>query len=397
MRAMKAMFMTSVLFWGAVPLLAQGNPNNITVAPISFDVPNEDIITEAYFYDWWLVQLRADQQISVTMTAQDGLEPLVGLLDPNRTLVERSDDGAPNTTVSLTYTAPEAGEYTIVATRAGNADGTSVGTYTVTVADVTPNTNIDPYREVTFDCEGQEAANALTIEITEDKQEDAPEQFMTASVYGLAGLQPGLRTTVELDFDPYFDQFCIAEGRFREDRLQLPGGDPIAWEAQVPRTNFQNINDLTRIQLNVGALNGTSGTYVIVIDGLAIERGGDRDLLEIGLGPLAQNEAVLVYAVSDKSTRLDSSVARIDPETNAMTTCDDAGSRDCEDVPAIDDFEWYSAEHGTTVSGGRLDGGIRLTPNSPDKQQVLVASFDGRTYGDYSVVIIGQFPERQNN
>ncbi len=395
MRAIKAIIITAIVCWAASPLLAQGDPNNITVLPINFDVPSEDIITEAYFYDWWLINLQADQQISVTMTGQEGLEPLVGILDPNRALVERSGDGAANATVGLTYTATESGEYTIVATRVGNADGTSVGTYTVTVTDVSPNTISDPYREVTFDCMGEDVPNALTIEILDDKQDDAPEQFVSVSVYGLAGLQPALRTTVEFDFDPFFDQFCTNGERIGAgDRLQLPGGDEISWEAGVPRTNFQDINDLDRIQLNIAAMNGTSGTYVVVINGLTIERDGDRDLVEIGLGPLAQAESVLVYAVADKSTRLDSSVVQIDQGTNAVWVCDDAGSRDCADVPSIEGFAWYSAEHDTTVNGGRLDAGIRLTPNSPDKQQVLLTSFDGRTYGDYAIVIIGQFPQR---
>ena len=381
----------------ALPVLAQqpGDPDDITIAPINYGVTVNDVITEAYFYDWWLIRVQSGATIQVTMTGSEGLEPLVGLLAPNRELVARSEDGSPNTTVSFVYTAEETGEYTVVATRTGNQQGTSVGAYSLKVELLaTPTPEPSLYRQVTLDCNGVNAANALTLEFEDDKDQT---DFITVSVYGLDGFQPALRTTLEFDFEPFYDQFCVTPegegpGVGEGDRLTLPGEDGITFTGGVAKTNFRDANAFGIIQLNVAALNNTGGRYVVVIDGMTVGRDGDRDLLEIGLGPLAQETSLQVYATSDKNSRLDSNLELVNADVDVLRSCDDAGGRGCENVAPIDGFAWFSAEHLTQAEGGKFDAGLRLAPGSPDKQRVLIGGFGGRTYGDYTLVIIGEMP-----
>ncbi len=383
--------------FGVLPALSQPDPNTPTISPIQFDAPVTDIITEAAIFDWWLLNLSAGESIRVTMAGEEGLAPLLGLLDANSNLVQRTEDGNPDGTVTFTYTVEQSGEFRIIATRAGNADGTTVGRYTLTVESVRLTApEPDPYEEVTLDCGGESVPNALTLRIEEDEAQMSP---ISASVYGLEGFQPVLRSTLEFSFDPFFDQFCIVPigegpGVGLGDRLQLPGEDLIEWERGVAKTVYEDLTGFSRVQLNVGAQAGSSGRYVVVIHGLTAGEGGDRDLLEIGLGPLAQEEPLLVYAVSDKSTRLDASIQQIDDGTDVLWQCDDAGVLDCEDVPPIAGFEWYGAEDDLTATANRFDAGILLQPNAPDKQRLLLGAFDGRTSGNYSIVIVGQFPGR---
>ncbi|MEM6281394.1 MAG: hypothetical protein AAF787_04300 [Chloroflexota bacterium] len=370
-----------------------------SILPITPGSTVQDTITEAVIFDWWLVTVREGDTVQVTMTGQDGLAPLLGILDPEQNLVERSADGNPNDTVTMSYTAATTGEYRIVATRTGNADGTTVGPYTlsVDVRGVAPTPEPDPYREVIFDCNGEDVPNALVIEF-----EDDPDQatFVSLSVYGLDGFQPAVRTTLRFDFEPFFDQFCetgegAGPGVGLGDRLTMPGEDPLTLEGSVPKVNFENISQFGIMQLNIAALNETSGRYVIVIDGLTIGPDGDRDLMQLGLGPLAQEAGFTIYQVGSKSTRLDPNIQEINADIQILRECDDAGAFECEDVPTIDGFEWFSSELETTVDGGRFDAGLRFEPGSPDMQSVLFGSFDGRTSGDYTVVIVGEFPPRE--
>ena len=385
-----------------VPLsrtLAQPDDDAPTVAPLNIGATITETITENAIFDWWVIELDAEQTINITMTGADGLAPLLGLLNEQSTLVTRSQDGQPNGTVTLSYTAEESGEFRIVATRVGNQSGTTTGRYTLqagepSTAQPTPTAN--PYREVTFTCSGaDEFTNLLTLEIEEDPDQS---DLVDVSVYGLDGAQPILRNTLEFDFEPFADQFCVqgeqdGVGGGVGDRLQLPGEDELTFEGGIPKTNF-NPPGAFDIQMNIGAEDLDGGHFVVLISGFTVAPDGDRDLLEIGRGPLAQDTPLDVYAVSDKSSRLDTFVERIDAGTTVLEDCDDAGQRDCEQVPPIDGLEWYSAEYDRTVRGGRFDGGLRLPTGTPEQQRVLFGAFDGRTSGDYTIVIIGEIPER---
>lgn len=377
---------------------AQGDPDRPGVFPIGYSAPVAETITEGGIYDWWQFDGAPGVQVRITMTGSEGLEPLVGLLTPNRDLVARSADGAANSTVVVTHTLEQAGVYTVVATRAGNAGGASTGRYELllerTNAPVAPP---DRYREVAFLCNQEEVTNVLTLAIEDDNTQT---EFIGVSVYGLDGFQPALRSTLEFDFEPFYDQFCFrpidgsGPGFGRGDTLQLPGEDEITITDNAVKTNFQNASAFGVYELNIGAVGDAPGRYVVVIDGMTAGRDGDRDLLEIGLGPLARDDSVRVYAVSDKATRLDPFVELVNEDIERLRGCDDAGRQDCAEVPPIDGFRTTSVGLERTLVGGPFDAGLVLAPGEPGRMLVLFGGFAGRTYGDYAIVIVGEYSGR---
>lgn len=378
-------------------VMSQGNPNDITIAPINFGETVSDVISEAYFYDWWEVSLLAGQEIEITMTGRDGLEPLIGLLSPERSLVEQSEAGAANGSVGLRYESEADGTHVIIATRAGNESGTSIGAYTLSL-DLVEAAGVDPYREVLFTCQAEEVTNALTFAVQDDPEQT---EFIGVTVYGLDGFIPALRTTLAFDFEPFADQFCTPSeggegpGWGQGDTLRLPGiNEGTVIEENAVKTTFRDANEFGLLRFNLAAWGESTGRYVIVIDGLEIGRNGDRDLIELGLGPLARETTLYVYAVGNPNTRLDTHIDQIDNARTVIASCDDAGLRDCAAVPSIEGFEAVSVEYQRTVSGSRFDAGMALQPGTPDRMLLRISGFEGRTYGEYAIVIIGEFPPR---
>jgi len=380
-------------------VFAQTGDIPITIDLIGVGETVQDTITEAAIYDWWVYNAQPGDRLQVRMTGTEGLAPLVGLLAPSQEMVARSVDGEPDGTVEMTYTVERSGEFIIVATRAGNATGTSVGAYTLSLnaTRIQPTPAPNPYRTVLLTCDGEDTPNVLTFALDEDSDQT---QAIVISAYGLDGFLPALHTQAILEIAPFFDENCYSytfgEGEaFGDgDRLQLPGEEPIIIENQASRVSLIGDRQAGQITFNLGAVEGAGGRYVIVIEGLRIGEGGDRDLLEIGLGPLAREGSVRVYAVSDKISRLDTQVERLDATGNTLELCDDAGRRACAEVPSIDGFELVNTQFEQQVIGGMFDGGLLLAPGSPDALRVAFGGFDGRTYGGYSIVIIGAYGGR---
>lgn len=121
----------------ALPIMAQEESEDAPITlPLDFDRLVEETITDRAFYDWWTIDLFENDEIHIEMTGYDGLAPLLGILDPDRNLVARSDTDVqpePNGIATLDFTAEYEGRYTIVATREGNEQGTSTGDYTLLV------------------------------------------------------------------------------------------------------------------------------------------------------------------------------------------------------------------------------------------------------------------------
>lgn len=369
---------------------------DITEAPIPQGVPVTDTITADAFFDWWTFSGTEGDEIRVVMTGTDGLAPLVGLLDSSSNLIERSPNGEPDGTVSMTATLPYTGSYRFVATRTGRDEGITTGGYTLlyTVTDSAGPDFANRYAEVVFLCEREEVANALTLDIEDDADQLGR---LRISVYGLDGFDPILRTQLELETEPFFDDFCFGAegdgpGYGRGDLLTLPGQSPLTIDAASTRTTYEEASTLGLIRVNVGARGGSTGRYVVVIDGLTVGPNNDRDLLEVGLGPLARDTTLDVYMVADKTTRLDPYMALLDDELEPVRTCDDAGLRECADVPPLLNFSLDYVQFDADVLAGPFDAGLRLEPGTPDKQRLLMGAFDGRTSGGYAVVIVGEFP-----
>ncbi|MFP4324135.1 MAG: PPC domain-containing protein, partial [Anaerolineales bacterium] len=78
---------------------------------------------------------RAGDEIVITMSAQNGLDPYLVLLRANQEPLAENDDYQPNVNrdAQITYTIPDDGAYIIVATRFEQAEGNTSGAYDLTL------------------------------------------------------------------------------------------------------------------------------------------------------------------------------------------------------------------------------------------------------------------------
>jgi hypothetical protein len=83
----------------------------------------------------------ANTQVTITMTSTDGLDAYLGIMDAEGNIIAEDDDsggGASGYDAQISIRLPESGTYVIIATRAGIDEGTSAGSYTLTVSDGAP-------------------------------------------------------------------------------------------------------------------------------------------------------------------------------------------------------------------------------------------------------------------
>jgi hypothetical protein len=375
----------------AAPVLAQDDME--TVLDITYDSIVEDTITQRAFFDWWMLQAAAGDVVVINMAASGGLEPLIGILDSGGNLVARSEDGAPDSTLTLEYTTPAAGQYTIVATRVGNADGTSIGAYSLRVRranGVVENTN--PYQDVTFRCEDFEVATAATITFSEDQQAGMIHRI---TVYGVDGFQPVIRLNVNQP--QVFEQCNVDAQQTVGDTFTFPGeetrtitADNLTAASQLILNGAEKAGVIT---ITIGSRDGAPGRYMVIFDrGFAIAPKDDVDMFELRLGPLAaETTSMSVYMIGVPNSRLDPFITLPDLEI----TCDDAGRRDCNTLPSFTGAgAVLNEDQGATLVGDRSDAGVLLTPGSPDPISVELSSRGGDTHGEYALVVIGELPPR---
>jgi hypothetical protein len=374
----------------ALPVYAQED------LPVSDSINYDDLVTDTLtarsFWDWWLLQATEGDQIVAEMTGEGGLEPLLGILDPNGTLVARSEDGAADGTITLEYTATETGEYTVVATRVGNENGLSLGSYLLQVrrANETP-THINPYQEVVFRCEDYDVANAATIVFEEDP-EQATSYLIT--IYGLDGFQPVVRAELgALDFTDCARDTTAMFGSV----FALPGEEPFTLVddfAEIAAQLFiPNAAPAGEITFTVGSANGGTGRFIAVIHGLMLTE-SDVDMIRVGQGPLAALKPLAIYMIAEPSSRLDPSLAFAD-DSLAGAICDDAGRRGCEGVPSPDGLYIFLSEQSIEIKPDAFDAGLLLPPGMPQLYDIELSSFNENANGAYSIVLIGELPPRE--
>lgn len=361
---------------------------------IGYDDMVSDTLTERAFWDWWHLQAEAGDVLVIDMQAGEALEPLVGILNPEGTLLARSADGAPGGLVTLEYTVTETAEYTIVATRVGNENGTSTGPYDLRVRRANEAAaRINPYQQVTFRCRDYEVTNAATITFAEDPEQAA---YYHISIYGLDGFRPVIR--VELAAVNLTDCSRDTQG-MAGNSYTLPGEDPIVLTdpdtyadsaAQLLIASAAPVGDVT---LTIGSADGAPGRFIAVIDGFMIGE-DDSDFIRIGQGPLASAAPLTLYMIADTGTRLDPAILLVDEE-DAVLICDDAGRRGCAGVPSPEGLSIYISESNREISAGPFDAGLVLPPGPPQLREVILSSFRSRTTGPYALVLMGELPPRE--
>ena len=370
---------------------AQAQPVTGVAGDIAFGLSVNGTIADDGMFQLWRFEARAGNEVRAGMQAADGLAPLIGILDPAGDLVAASDDGAPNTVVTVTYTIPADGIYMLVATRAGRDQGTTTGSYVLSLAlaNAPAATNPDA-REVTFRCDTAEIATALKIKLDSSLVVEGINYRI--NVYGLDGFQ----TTVRITSDLEVTNLCRRGNTHTlGDYIVLPGETPvIVDEAQQENTFELEINQpevLGDINLAIGSEDAAAGRYLAVVTGLSIDAPGQHDLIQLEVGPLAAQGDVFVYAVA-----VDAANSRLDPYVRLYPNddgCDDAGRRGCEDVPSIAGAGLRLADE-FSLLGDRFDAGVRLRKDDLERQFVEIGSFSGNTSGDYALIIIGTLPPR---
>jgi hypothetical protein len=374
----------------------------VTVAEIAYGALVEDTITDELIFDQWnFFGVRGDVVI-IQMVANDGLAPLLGLANEGGDVFARSDtqpDGtllnAPiNGVAELQVTLQRDGRYTIVATRVGNLEGTTTGSYQLSLSLGV----IDPIKDlqdVTFRCGADEITTAMTMEFNTEGDDG---DYYRVTVYGIDGFEPYIR--FDLSFNPRMDN-CTSDGEgVVGDEYTLPDTAPMTITQGSPY-NAQHIltgmKDLGQINLIIGSRNGAPGRYLAVIEGLAINQPGDSDRVNLRLGPLATSTSMLVYMLRGPNSRLDPQVSLTtftgNPVTPTERICDDAGRRACAEVTVATQYR-VQMQDGTIVNGSRLDAGVKIATGNPDRVLVQFRSRTSSTQGAYTLLILGELPPR---
>lgn len=390
---MKSVLAIILILLMALPAVAQEDAP--MAESISYDSPLQDSITSGAIYDWWYLQASEGDQIVVDMQAKNGLAPLIGILDPNGNLAARSEDGEPNSQVTLEYIAPADGEYRIVATRVGNENGTTTGDYELLVRRANaPIERVNPYQEVVFRCKDYEVTNAAVLEFSDD-----PDQadFYRINVYGMDGFVPIIRVYLDtLDVTDCAQDFQAMDG----DSYTLPGQDTVTVTGNLlnyaSQVTIRGAAEAGVVSLTVGSKDGSTGRFLVVVEGFTISPERDTEFIRVGQGPLAALTPLLVYMISGKNERLDPSMRLVsdDPESDGVV-CDDAGRRGCDDVPSVNGLDVHVSVQDVEIVGDRFDAGVLLPKGAADLREIELSSFSGNTEGKYFLVLMGELPPRE--
>ncbi len=375
------------------PVLAQDDSTVVTVADILFDSVEQDTITNGAFYDWWRVQAVAGDVLVIDMGGSDGLAPLLGILDEGNNLVARSEDGEPNQSITMDYTVPKDGQYTIVATRVGNQEGTTTGRYAIRLRRANPaqeNHSDDQYVDVTFPCRDFEATTAVDLRFSDDPH---PGLSYRMTVYGLDGFVPVIRLKFNVQGQDPFETCNTDAHATLTDTFTLPGEDQRTVTqdslSTVSQLIFNGAEKAGLVDVAIASKDGAPGRYFAVIDGLSIDSAADTDGMDVRMGPLAKLTPLTVYMVAGANSRLDPYMSWI----SGNMDCDDAGRGDCKQVPAIAKAGVTLHEgDGMTIMGDRSDAGLVLAPGTTDFMSLVLGSRSNDTYGTYSLFLIGELP-----
>lgn len=386
-----------LILW-VLPAASQ-SPDAPTSAPINIDVPVFDTITATSPFDIWEFSPIAGEQYRADMQAADGLAPLLGLRDGSGDIVVASnqfDDGTiedarPDDLVTIFFEIPSEGAYALVATRVGTDNGTTVGSYTLTLSLImsAPEPD-DTYVDVTFRC-GTVDATTASVVLFGDQNEASLEYVITA--YGFDGFEPVIRLGGDdgslgapCELPVPLDGETALEFRLGDSEDVIFGsGESISVAVYT-----LSVEEPGPIRVTIGSRSGTQGRYALHIVGLAIESAGDSDFVTVRSGPFARTEPQTIWMLRDGLSRLDPLLTVPDQ----VISCPDLGLRTCSS--ALNGSGIRILVDGTlSVATDRLDSVARLDTGTTDPVELAAASQNGRTTGAYSIWLIGMLPAVQ--
>jgi hypothetical protein len=293
--------------------------------------------------------------------------------------------------------------YTIIATRFGNTDGTSTGSYTLTAL----KTNFIPPREndlleSVFRCNEMLVTTALDIRFQEEvvipentPQGDVVEAYRL-TVYGFGGFQPVIRAFASIREDRLD---CSRDAEYiPNSTYTLPGASPITltendieFSAQLGLRNASQEQFFGEVNLTMGSLDGQAGRYMAILEGLALQDRSDLDRLIVRLGPLAKEAGLTVYMVGAVDNRLDPYIEVLNANGEVLQSCDDAGFT-CDDILSFANAGTLLAADNSLILGDRFDAGVRLLPGNTDPLYLQLVSRQRGTSGKYTIIFLGELP-----
>lgn len=361
-------------------------------------------ISDESVFDFWRFYGTQGDRITITMVSANGLAPLIGLATQGFSVLARSDqqpdgsfvDAEPNSKVEITYTIRETGEHVINASRVGNVDGTTTGSYSLTLT-LDDDAGVGGLsQDVTFLCGRDEATTAITLTLAEDRDYSSAYRF---SVFGLDGFRPVLRTEVEAPGETScsIDGAALGGASFLlpdEDEVLLPEENP----ENVAQLIVNEVGESGVVVVTVGSIDGTPGRFLMLVEGVSLIPVGDVDRHSVRIGPLAATAPtpaeLLVYAIHAPDTRLDIAInGFVDDAQGDRVACDDAGRRDCADVVPADQFR-VGLPDGLVVQGDRLDAGVKIAPGSTARVFLDIGGRSARSEGNYYLLLLGALPQR---
>ena len=372
--------------------------------PITLGSTVGDTITEEALYDWWVVNLNEGDTILIEMQGYDGLAPLIGVLDNSRQVIARSDDSGDaevDGLATLEFRAEQAGEYRIVASRAGAASGSTTGTYTLLatlISSIPTRQNLAA--ETQFRCDTLLINNALSLHFAEDVvippdlTPGAPVESYLITVASFDAFEPAIRVVSET-IGAQLD--CTRDAsRMPGTTFNIPGHPSLtvtdsAHAAQVAAISTAADLLLGDLVITVGGLEGTSGRFVVLLQGRRLDSRRAPDVLNVKLGPRARHSTMTVYMIADKDSRLDPHLTLTNADGIVLAECDDAGARECADVPSARGLRVVGADGSVIVEGGRYDAGLIFQLNSAEPFSLYMGSRNFDTTGPYAVLIIAEF------
>lgn len=385
----------------ALGAVAQPSPDTPSDQTIDRDQMVVETLTDVAFFDLWRFYGTAGEEYEVIMSASGGLAPVVGVRTASGDVFASSDqleDGTilrsePDSDALLRFTVPVSGELVLIASRDGLDNGTTTGSYrlTLTLLASAPEAP-DPYTDVTFRCQSEVATSVALVEFG-DTGERAPELRLTVWAsfppvirVGDGGGEDGSPTLCALP-DPQ-DGLADTPPLISGDNIPL-GERSFAAAGENVLAGSVSFGISPRdaqgpITLTIGSLEPGLGVFVARIDGLQFEEVGDADTVVLRHGPFARDGVLRLVTQAEAGIRLDVQVAV--PEIEGVVACPDWGLRAC---PLRDWREIDIAYGGEPLTFDILDAVAEMATGDTEPVGFVLSGGNPNVEGGYTLWLFG--------
>jgi len=175
---------------------AANSPTAMPAPPSNNSQPQvEGTITDQHFTQFWDFDVEAGDTVTITMQRASGdLDSFLVLLDANNHILAYDDDGGGNRDAALrNIRLPQAGTYTVAATRYQQAQGRTSGNYTLSIAYNAPSAGANP---------NNPASQPTLVSGSSNAQPGAPSNVVNVSQGQAANISqnPSLDTVADRGF-----------------------------------------------------------------------------------------------------------------------------------------------------------------------------------------------------